>query len=855
MKGLILRALTAASLAAAVASPVRGQLPPIVTRDTVVVIPGKDFAKGGLYASLFGTNYRGEWTTRIRVPVLDIDRFAGGLTAYKVGGGKQTKSLRLIAPDSTEYVFRPVYKAGTNLPEMYRGTVVWSIVRDEGSGSHPAATVAPAAIMSAAGVTHPTAVLVVMPDDPRLGEHRSEFAGLLGTIEEYPARKATGVMPPDALDVIDSDVLLQNINRSPANRVDAHAMLTAVMIDMLIGDNDRHPDQFKWARVTNGPDSIWEPIPRDRDKAFVSYEGSLIALTRKLMPSLVQFREQYPDISALFQNATDFDRRVLAPLDKSAWDSTARWIQSRVTNDVIDRAMAAMPHEYAASARRIGEILRARRDNLPEAAASYYDELYRAADIHGTDAAERATLNRAADGSVTLTMQDANGSTWYNRRFVPAETREIRLYLHGGDDAATITGTATPGIKIRVIGGNGNNSLTDQTRTARLYDEGMTSGVYYAEDTLKPNFDEATEFNKVFNRRPWVHGFGTLMPPEKDNGVSWKPVVGLKTGHGLGLVPKIGIARVGYGWRRVPYSSLMQLDAAYSTGTSGWKSVLIADKRFISSDFHLPFAAMMSQIEVIQFRGFGNDIEESDSKFFDVSQRMWQARPAIGFSFHPGSDISLGPIVRYTTTDSISNRFISQNRPFGFPDFKQAGVQAALHFESRIEPDTMKPRFVADLTGSGFPAVWDVNSAYEAVEGTVASYITVPLPKKPVIALRAGGKKLFGDFPYFDAAFLGGGNSFRIEHRQRYAGDASAFGSAEVRYPIAEFPFILPLNIGAMAFGDAGRVYVDGESPGGWHTAAGGGFWVGAINPGMNLNVLYTNRSNRRVLVSLGFAY
>jgi hypothetical protein len=135
------------------------------------------------------------------------------------------------------------------------------------------------------------------------------------------------------------------------------------------------------------------------------------------------------------------------------------------------------------------------------------------------------------------------------------------------------------------------------------------------------------------------------------------------------------------------------------------------------------------------------------------------------------------------------------------------------------------------------------------------SFITIPLPKLPVLALRAGGKKLFGDFPYFDAAFLGGGSSFRIEHRQRFAGDASAFGSAELRYPIAEFPFILPLNVGAIAFGDAGRVYVDGDSPGGWHTAAGGGFWLGAIKPGLNVSVLFTNRSSHRVLLNLGFTY
>jgi hypothetical protein len=50
-------------------------------------------------------------------------------------------------------------------------------------------------------------------------------------------------------------------------------------------------------------------------------------------------------------------------------------------------------------------------------------------------------------------------------------------------------------------------------------------------------------------------------------------------------------------------------------------------------------------------------------------------------------------------------------------------------------------------------------------------------------------------------------------------------------------------------------VYVDGDSPGGWHSSTGAGFWVGFINPGTNLNVLFTNHSDHRVLTSLGFAF
>jgi hypothetical protein len=142
------------------------------------------------------------------------------------------------------------------------------------------------------------------------------------------------------------------------------------------------------------------------------------------------------------------------------------------------------------------------------------------------------------------------------------------------------------------------------------------------------------------------------------------------------------------------------------------------------------------------------------------------------------------------------------------------------------------------------------------VAGVATAYLTFPFATRPVLALRGGGQKLFGDkFPWFDAAFIGGSGSLRTEQRQRYAGDASVFGSAEQRVPIAQFPFILPLDVGVLGFADMARVYVDGDSPDGWHRGTGGGIWIGAITRGTNVTIVGTDNPDRRILVSLGFAY
>jgi hypothetical protein len=520
-----------------------------------------------------------------------------------------------------------------------------------------------------------------------------------------------------------------------------------------------------------------------------------------------------------------------------------------------------MPHEYTNGSRRVAATLKARRNALRGAADRYYGELWKVADIHGSDADDQLTVTRAGEGIVDVVLQSGNAPPYFSRRFNLGETKEIRIYLHEGNDRATVSGSVGRSIPVRIIGGNGSNTFTDlstvggRRNPTRFYDAGSVTNVKYARDTVdeRINFDNA--FNHSFNRRPWLRAYGTLIPPQTDRGGSTAPVLGLHSQRGLGIYPVVGLRRYVYGFRDVPYATMIAADIAQATASNRMRVRASFDKRFEESDFHIPASGYMSQFEVVQFRGFGNDVADLRGRFYDVRQRQWQFRPAVGLSLNPLSDISLGPIVRYTTTDSVANRLIAQQRPYGFTTFGQAGLHLRTHYETRYMSDTLKPRAIADFTASGYPGMWDVTKPYQSLDGWAAAFFTIPMPNKPVLALRAGGKKLWGDFPYFDAAFLGGSESFRVEERQRYAGDASVYGTTELRVPIAKFPLILPLDVGALGFADAGRVYLNGDSPSGWHTAAGGGLWVGVLDPGKSITLLLTNRAGHRFVTNVGFAF
>jgi hemolysin activation/secretion protein len=104
-------------------------------------------------------------------------------------------------------------------------------------------------------------------------------------------------------------------------------------------------------------------------------------------------------------------------------------------------------------------------------------------------------------------------------------------------------------------------------------------------------------------------------------------------------------------------------------------------------------------------------------------------------------------------------------------------------------------------------------------EGKAETYLSAPVLFAPTLALRAAGKKVWGTAPFDESAFLGGPSSLRGYYQQRFAGDASLSSSAELRLTLARSHGLFPALWGVFGNTDAGRAYVDGRSPGGWHTA------------------------------------
>ena len=158
------------------------------------------------------------------------------------------------------------------------------------------------------------------------------------------------------------------------------------------------------------------------------------------------------------------------------------------------------------------------------------------------------------------------------------------------------------------------------------------------------------------------------------------------------------------------------------------------------------------------------------------------------------------------------------------------------------------------ISGSAYPATLDVRRAFGAITAQAATYLTVP--HAPTLALRVAGSRVFGPYPFHEAAFVGGGTTVRGYAEHRFAGDAALVGNAELRVSLARLTALLPIEFGVFGLADAGRVFLAGETSDVWHGAAGGGLWFAFLSRTNTLTIA-TARSpeNTGLYVRAGFAY
>ena len=117
----------------------------------------------------------------------------------------------------------------------------------------------------------------------------------------------------------------------------------------------------------------------------------------------------------------------------------------------------------------------------------------------------------------------------------------------------------------------------------------------------------------------------------------------------------------------------------------------------------------------------------------------------------------------------------------------------------------------------------DVDRSFGGLEGEVVSHIGAS-EGFAQLAMRACGKQVWGDHPWFESAFLGGFSSLPGYSRNRFAGNTSFYAGVEPSAWLFTLKIPLPFRFGVLGMADIGRVWLTGEQSNEWHhTWAAGG--------------------------------
>jgi len=788
------------------------------------VIPGPDFKDSGWHKLWFGAGYRELWATPARVPVLDLR----DLTPAQQVGALQTAGLAFEAVDGRRYWFRSLYKEPDRaLPTEWRQGWTSNLIRDRTASTHPAAAVVRARLAAAGGIPTPSVRLVVLPDDPALGPYRSTFANHMGTIEEFP-RPAEGGRPGymGADQIVNSQTLWTMRLADPGVEIDARAFLRARILDLFVGDYDRNHEQWRWMHVPG--QAAFAPLPEDPDMAFARQDGFVMARLREHEPRFQVFSERYPKAAEGELGQADVDRWVLPSLDRAAFRAEAERMQAVFTDAVIEDAVRTMPTEWhALNGEALASALKTRRNGLVQDIDRMYLYLSRVVEVHATDAAETVTLRRV-DGGVDLKIATAARpeAPYFHRTFDPRETRELRVYLHGGDDRL-VNEAGRGEIRLRIMSGTGRD-LVDDSR-------GGGAEVWTGEGTTQIERGPGTSEKD----QPWVNRSPVEGAPwrEPRNTGSWKQF-GPKGFWAPDLGPVVGVDATykSWGFRQEPFAREHFFQAIYAFGRKNGRADYLGTFIRPASAFSSTLHVYGSGIDRINFFGFGNDTLKSEPDQHEVEQKNVALEPTLYYRPSRRATLFGGVDMRYSDSRESATSILGQTQPYGTGSFGSVGLRAGLELDSRGKPapyniwdmgTATSARESAGQKASGVrlmadgvyrPAVWDVRSGYGQMSGMLSGYVG---SSRVVLAARVGGQRVFGEYPWFDAAFLGGHNDRGFPF-QRFAGDTSLYGGAELRFWAARVR-VLPLRLGLFGFYETGRVWTDGISDGEWHGSYGGG--------------------------------
>lgn len=838
------------------------------------VYPPEETEKGEVYKSVWGDRYREIYGTKTEVPVVELDTLFGGLEVVRTGGGHQTRSLRLQDSLGRDYNMRALKKSAvqflqtvaykeTPIESQLQNTIAEEIIQDFYTSSHPFGFLTIPVLSKAAGLYHTNPKLFYVPKQKALGPFNNEYGDELYMIVERPE---DNWMDHESFgnpnhDIESTSGVFERIRRDEKYTLNEKTYIRARVFDMLVGDWDRHQDQWRWAEFEDEEGNhTFEPIPRDRDQVFSNYDGAFLATLRGLTGIAKQFGEYGEDIADVKwfnQAAVGLDRSLIQNKGRDEWIEQAKFLQQNITEEVIEEAFSQLPKESRGEAsENIKNSLKARLQNMVEITDRYYRYLAKTAIITGTDKDDHIEVERLKNGETRVKVfrikggekADVVSDKTYSRNF----TKEIWLYGLDDDDIFEVFGKGDQYIKIRIIGGQNNDVYRIKNgRKIKIYDHKSKPNTLEQKGGAKVSFTDTYEVN-VFDKDRNIFAANNLVPA-----FGYNPDDGFK----IGLRNTYTVN----GFRRNPFTARHRLRAGYYFATKGFDVDYEGEFANAIGNFNfIAGAHFTSPNYTNNFFGFGNETNNSEDEVTKDYNRIRISR----FGGEAGlvRESPFGSYFRYTASfegvqvEDTEGRFLTEEfslQPEIYERKFFAGLEGTYRYESYDNILNPASGMKFELLVGGKMNTEETKRIYAYVYPYLGFYNAVSRNRKWVLHTRAQAQWNVGDdFEIYQAATAGGDNGLRGYRNERFSGEESFVAGADLRYSLEQFhTSFLPFQIGVFAGYDVGRVWIDTENSKKWHDNYGGGIWINsaeAINGTLNL---FSGSEGLRFSFGIGFSF
>jgi hypothetical protein len=809
----------------------------------------------------FGKSWRKLWAAPVKMRVFHLNQEKGGLKITERGGGMQTKSLRMEDATGQEWVLRSIQKYPDRvLPPTLRKTIAASILDDQIATEHPFAALAVPPLAKALGVPHANPEIVYVPDDPAFGQYRKDFANQVFLFEERE--------PLDAKKTDNTDKAFEKLKEDNDNSVDQKTVLRARLLDILLGDWDRHEDQWRWEKKKTDKGSVYEPIPRDRDQVFYSTSGVFPWLVSRhlLMSKFQSYQDHIRSINRWNLNARNFDRFFLNDLDEQDWEEQISQVQARLSDDVIKKAIKLMPGNiYQLCGPELISKLIARRNKLKTQGMKYYRFLSVKVEIPGTDKHEYFDITNMPDGSVKVMVtkigKEGNKEhVMYDRTFDPKVTDEVRLYGQGNEDYFAVHGNNSSPIKIRMVGGDDKDTfLVDSNITGRgnryIYDRSDEKNKLPQKGLARFRTSTDTMVNKYLVKN---YQYDFLQPLF---------LASYNKDYGVQVITKLIYQKQGF--KKDPYAFRQSLTINYGLGVSSLSINYEGEfKQVIKKNDLVVNITNRGPNYVSNFFGVGNNTEFVNEghkriRYYRNVYNLINADVRLRHAYDNNWTVSAGVAAQYYNGDKDDNkgRFLNDYDVLHanenvFAGQGNAGVVAGFTLDTRDKSVVPHKGVLWNTNLIAMKALNPNAHSYGQIETDFSFLYDPGNDYKLVFANRTGVGTTVGNASYYQQLKLGGNNNLRGFYQWRFTGKTMAYNNFEVRVKLFDFTsYLLPGTVGVVGFDDVGRVWAPGETSDTWHTGYGGGIFFLPAQLVLIQGVVGFSKDGAYPYISAGFRF